>query len=99
MSNLEKLLTIGQDKLDAVNQVLTDPDNVMISNLAALVEKLGGAQAINAKASRARQLENLLARLKEIGSPYLADLDWLQEQTQAKAFIKMDDFIQREAPQ
>ncbi len=97
MSNLEKLLTIGQDKLDAVNQVLTDPDNVMISNLAALVEKLGGAQAINAKASRARQLENLLARLKEIGSPYLADLDWLQEQTQAKAFIKMDDFIQREA--
>ncbi len=97
MSNLEKLLTIGPDKLDAVNQVLTDPDNVMISNLAALVEKLGGAQAINAKASRARQLENLLARLKEIGSPYLADLDWLQEQTQAKAFIKMDDFIQREA--
>ena len=97
MSNLEKLLTIGPDKLDAVNQVLTDPDNVMISNLAALVEKLGGAQAINAKASRARQLENLLARLKEIGSPYLADLDWLREQTQAKAFIKMDDFIQREA--
>ncbi len=97
MSNLEKLLTIGQDKLDAVNQVLTDPDNVMISNLAALVEKLGGAQAINAKASRARQLENLLARLKEIGSPYLADLDWLRKQTQAEAFIKMDDFIQREA--
>ena len=75
MSNLEKLLIIGQDKLDAVNQVLTDPDNVMIGNLAALVEKLGGAQAINAKASLARQLENLLARLKEMGSPYLANLD------------------------
>ncbi len=97
MSNLENLLTIGQDKLDAVNQVLTDPDNVMIGNLAALVEKLGGARAINAKASQARQLENLLARLKEMGSPYLADLDWLQEQTKAGAFIKMEDYIQREA--
>jgi hypothetical protein len=91
------LLSIGQDKLDAVNQALTDPDNVMIGNLEALVEKLGGAQAINAKASRARQPENLLARLKEMGSPYLADLDWLREQTQAGAFIKMDDFIQRQA--
>ena len=97
MSNLEKLLTIGQDKLDAVNQVLTDPDNVMIGSLAALVEKLGGAQAINSKASQARQLENLLVRLKEMGSPYLADLDWLQDQTKAGAFIKMEDFIQREA--
>ena len=97
MSNLEKLLTIGQDKLDAVNQVLTDPDNAMIGNLSALVEKLGGAQAINAKASQARQLENLLARLNEMGSPYLADQDWLQEQTKAGAFITLEDFIQREA--
>jgi hypothetical protein len=97
MSNLGELLTIGQDKLNAVNRVLTDPDNVMIGKLAALVEKLGGAEAINAKASQARQLDNLLARLKEMGSPYLADLEWLQEQISAGAFINMDDYIQREA--
>ncbi len=97
MSEMHKLLTIGQDKLDAVNRVLTDPDNEMIRDLLALVEKLGGVQAINAKAARARQPDNLLGRLQEMASPYLADLDWLQEQIKARAFIKMDDYTQREA--
>ena len=97
MSEMHKLLTIGQDKLDAVNRVLTDPDNEMIRDLLALVEKLGGVQAINAKAARARQLDNLLARLREMASPYLADLEWLQQQIKAGAFIKMDDYTQREA--
>ncbi len=97
MSEMHKLLAIGQDKLDAVNRALTDPDNEMIRDLLALVEKLGGVPAINAKAARARQLDNLLARLQEMASPYLADLEWLQEQIKAGAFIKMDDYTQREA--
>lgn len=97
MSDLEKLLTIGQDKLETVNRVLADPDNAMIRELTALVEKLGGAPAINAKATRARQLDHLLTRLEEMDSPYLADLVWLQEQIKAGVFIKMDDYVQREA--
>ncbi len=97
MSDWNKLLIIGHDKLDAVNRVLTDPDNVMIRDLAVLVEKLGGVEAINTRAAQSRQLDHLLARLKEIDSPYLADLEWFQKQIKAGAFIKMDDYIQREA--
>lgn len=43
-------------------------------------------------AREARKLENLLARLKEQGSPYLADLEWLTEQCDRGAFIKLVDY-------
>jgi hypothetical protein len=47
---------------------------------------------INRKAQEARRLPNLLGRLKEIGSPYLADLEWLIEQRDRHAFISVADY-------
>src|SRR5690606_7626494 len=41
---------------------------------------------------QARALPNLRQRLNDIGSPYLADLDWLEEQRDKGAFIRIDDY-------
>ncbi|RLB91430.1 MAG: hypothetical protein DRH26_08005, partial [Deltaproteobacteria bacterium] len=54
--------------------------------------KFGGVEAINKKAEEARKPENLMQRLKEMNSPYLADLEWLIEQRDNKAFVSMDDY-------
>ncbi|HCY87538.1 MAG TPA: hypothetical protein DHV36_20560 [Desulfobacteraceae bacterium] len=85
-------LTIRQKDLDAINQVLTSPDNELINALSALIEKFGGADAINKKAREARDPENLMNRLKAMNSPYVADLEWLQEQRDKKAFVPMADY-------
>ncbi len=77
MSDLRSLMAIGEEKLQAVNRFLTDPDNPLVNGLLAVVDKFGGPEAINRKAAEARRPETLMARLKEIKSPYVADLEWL----------------------
>ena len=95
METLRNNLTITRQDLDVVNQMLMDPDNQMVTDLCALVEKFGGAEAINEKARQAGTPENLMARLREMDSPYVADLEWLQAQKEAKAFIAMDDYCKK----
>ncbi len=96
MDDVYQLLKIDPAKLELVNRVLTDPQNSMVRELMGVVEKFGGVQTINAKAVQAGKLEQLMARLGEIRSPYLRDLEWLQTKVDTRAFIQMDDFIQRE---
>jgi hypothetical protein len=92
MNHLENMLKIRTADLNAVNRLVTNADNRLIKELCELVEKFGGADAINQKAESARKPENLMQRLKKINSPYLADLEWLVEQKKAKAFVSMDDY-------
>ncbi|MEW5722690.1 MAG: hypothetical protein AB1896_06260 [Thermodesulfobacteriota bacterium] len=96
MEELRDLLAIGQDKLEAVNRFLTDPDNPLVAQLLEVVEKFGGVGAINRKAKEASAPENLMARLKEIGSPYVADLEWLAEQRDKGAFIPLSEWCARQ---
>ncbi len=92
MSNLRERLKISEERLREVNDFILDPENELINSLLEVVEKYGGPEEINRKADDARKLENLLGRLKEEKSPYLADLQWLTDQRDSGAFIKLADY-------
>jgi hypothetical protein len=91
-------LTISQNRVDEINALLTDANNPVITQMLEVVERYGGPQEINRKASEARDLEHITARLKEEKSPYLGDLQWLIEQRDKGAFVSLADYRQRVAP-
>jgi bifunctional DNA-binding transcriptional regulator/antitoxin component of YhaV-PrlF toxin-antitoxin module len=93
--DLRQRLKISQARVDEVNAWLLDPDNQVIDAFLDVVTKYGTPEEINRKAQEARKLPNLLARLKESGSPYLADLEWLTEQRDKGAFIRIADYRRR----
>ena len=88
-------LIIQQKNLDAVNQMLMNTDTRLTQELCDLVEKFGGAKAINEKAKQARDPEKLMQGLKKINSPYVGDLEWLMEQRDKKAFVSMEDYCKQ----
>jgi len=92
MSDLRQKLAIDETAFRQINEMLLDPQNEIVNDFLKVVEKHGGPEEINAKAVAARKLPSLLARLKNAGSPYLADLDWLQKQCDAEAFISIDAY-------
>jgi DNA-binding phage protein len=92
MTNLRGNLRISQEAVEEINDFLTDPNNELINDLLAIVERYGGPEEINRKASEARHLENLMARLQDEGSPYLADVEWLIEQRDKEAFVSMEEY-------
>jgi hypothetical protein len=95
MSKLRNLLKIADSRLEEINALLTDPGNELINDLLEVIEEYGGPQEINRKAEEAGKLENLMAGLKKAKSPYLADLKWLEDQKDRKAFISMEAYYQR----
>ncbi len=95
MSDLRNRLRIAPDRLEEINRFLLDPNNELINEFLKIVEKYGGPEEINRKAAQARDLENLKGRLKEMHSPYLADIDWLEEQRQKMAFVSISDYRRR----
>jgi len=92
MSEIRERLRIPSERLEEINRYLLDPANPLINNLLELIEKYGGVDEINRKALEAGDLNNLMKRLKEQQSPYVADLEWLLEQRQNKAFISVPDY-------
>ncbi len=92
MSDLRQKLRISEEHVKAINDFLLDPNNEVVNEVLKLVEKFGGPEEINRKAREARKLENLMARLKESGSSYLADVEWLIEQRDKGAFISKADY-------
>jgi hypothetical protein len=91
-SELRNRLTISHSQLEEINALLLDPNMQVINDFLAVVARHGTVDEINRQAEQARQLPNLLARLKEIDSPYLADLEWLAEQRDNGAFISVDGY-------
>ncbi len=95
MGNLRELLKISEDRLNEVNDLLTDPANETVGQILAIIDKYGGPQEINRKAAEARKFENLMSRLKEIESPYVVEVEWLAEQRDKQAFVSMADYYDR----
>lgn len=95
MKDLRERLKISHEKIDEINHFLLDPGNELINKLLAIVEKYGGPDEINHKATEAGKLENLMARLKEQNSPYSKDLGWLIEQRDQGKFVKYEDYRHR----
>ena len=89
---LRELLEIRHSRLDAINEVLLDPNSKVINNFLDVVAKYGTPEEINRKALEARKLENLYAKVKERNPEYIKDLDWLKEQREANKFISVADY-------
>jgi hypothetical protein len=90
--DLVQRLKISPERLDEINALLLDPGSRVVNDFLAVIEKHGTPQEINQKARDARQLPNLMARLKALNSPYLSDLDWLTEQRDRSAFISVPEY-------
>ncbi|MFX1419433.1 MAG: hypothetical protein ACFE9N_10980 [Promethearchaeota archaeon] len=92
MKDLKKKLEITKKALDAVNRLLSDDNNVLINDLFEVIDKYGGVDEINNKAREARNLDNLLERLRKKKPDYAQEIDWLVEQREKQAFIKKLDY-------
>ncbi len=88
-------IRISQEAVEEINDFLADPNNELLNDLWAIVERYGGPEEINRKASEARQIDNLMARLRDENSPYLPDVEWLIEQRDKNAFASMDEYRQK----
>ncbi|MFX0105592.1 MAG: hypothetical protein ACFE75_08885 [Candidatus Hodarchaeota archaeon] len=92
MVDLRKKLKITNKALDAVNQFLTDDNNVLINELFKIIDNYGGVNEINKKASEARNLDNLIERLRTRKPEYAKDIEWLAKQRDNNAFISISDY-------
>ncbi len=92
---LRQLLRIPTDRLDGINEVLTNPNSQVINDFLEVVKKYGTPEEINNKAIKARQLEILYEHIKEIKPEYIQDLQWLEEQRDRGAFISIADYRQK----
>ncbi len=92
MDDLRQRLRIAEGQLAAINDLILDPGNEAITALLDVVAKYGTPEEINRKAEESRQLENLMARLKEVKPSYVEDLEWLAAQRDAGAFISEADY-------
>lgn len=92
MSGLRKRLAINVACLNEINDFIMNENNKLVSDLIDVVEKYGGPEEINRRAEEAGRLENLQARLKEQNSPYLSNIEWLIEQRNSGAFVKLSDY-------
>ena len=92
MTDMQNRLKISPDKLDAINDILLNPEMEVINDFLEVVAKYGTPEEINAKANEARKLENLLALVKKTSPNHLEDLEWLQEQRDKGAFISVKDY-------
>jgi hypothetical protein len=90
--DLRSKLRISQERLDEVNALLLDPNSRVVNDFLDVVNRYGTVEEINRKAREARGLSNLMGRLKDVGSPYLQDLEWLIEQRDSGAFISVADY-------
>jgi len=92
---LQERLRIPTERLNAINEVLLNPDMQVMQDFLAVVEKYGSPEEINEKARKAVELDVLYARVREAAPAYLEDLDWLREQREKKAFISAAEFQQQ----
>lgn len=91
-SGLQDRLRISPGRIDEINALLLDPDSQVVGAFMRVVEKYGTPQEINRRATEARRLDALMGRLRERGSPYVADLEWLIEQRDRRAFISEAEY-------
>jgi len=92
---LRELLAIPYARLDAVNEVLLNPDTKIINAFLEVVKKYGTPEEINSKAREARSLENLFAKVNERKPEYIKDLEWLQERAKSTDFISVTEYRQK----
>jgi hypothetical protein len=90
-----ELLRIPQNRLDALNGVLLDPNSRVMNDFLSVVAKYGTPEEINRKHAASRQLENLFRQAEAKNPEYVKDLKWLVEQRDSKRFVSIADYRRR----
>jgi hypothetical protein len=85
-------LPIDPRTLDSLNAFLARDDIPVLDDLRKLVDRHGGAQAINRMAAENGRLETLLGRVRSQNPRYADELAWLAEQKERGSFISMEEF-------
>jgi hypothetical protein len=91
-SEMRSLLKIPTSRLDAINQVLLDPETQVIADFFGVVEKYGTPAEINARAAQALELASLRDRVKQVQPEFVEHLDWLEEQRNQGAFVSEAEY-------
>lgn len=91
---MQYLLRCNPSATNDIDAFLADESNPLVKSFLGVVAKYGTPEEINAKAAAANDLDNLKQRLADMGSPYLADLEWLEEQRDAGAFVGMQEYTE-----
>jgi hypothetical protein len=92
---MREKLQLDPAVVEEMNRYLLDPDNPLVNGVLRVIAKHGTIDQINARAAEARRLPNLLAKLRKMESPYLKDLEWLEEARDKGAFITITEFRKR----
>lgn len=93
-NNLRQRLVISGDRLDAINQILLDPDMLVLNEFLEVVDKYGTPEEINAKADEASKPDHLFKKVEKSKPEYIQDLEWLIQQRDNNAFIGIDEYRQ-----
>lgn len=93
--NLRERLRVPPDRVDALNDILLDPQMRVVDDFLDVVAKYGAPEEINRQAAAARQPAALRRRVADACPEYLDDLDWLAEQRDRGAFISVPDYRRR----
>ena len=91
-ADLRQKLAIPNERFEAINAVLLNPDLRLINDFLAVVAKYGTPQDINQRAREAGKMGALLKKVEETQPAYLEDLEWLDQQRQQGAFINIQDY-------
>ena len=94
--DLQQLLKIPNDRLDAINEVLLNPDTKIIKPFWMWLQKYGTPEEINRKAAEARKLENLYAKVRR-NQPGVHQRSGMAGRAWQKAvsFISIADYRQK----
>ncbi|WP_448807687.1 hypothetical protein [Aminobacterium mobile] len=93
-----QFLSIAPCVVDDINNFLSDPRNDAVSDLIRVVAKYGTVDEINEKAREAGKVETHMKKLERIKSPYIKDLEWLQNAKDSGSFISLSEYRSRVAP-
>ena len=91
----EERLRIPSENLQEINALIGDPGSRAMRAFLDVVDRYGAPAEINEQAAQARRLGNLMSRLRDADSPYVADLEWLSAQRDQGAFVTALDYRRR----
>jgi hypothetical protein len=92
MADLQKLLSIPSNRLDAINAILLDPEERVMKDFLAVVAKYGTPAEINKKHIESRKMENLFRKVEERAPGHINDLKWLIKQRDENKFVSEKEY-------
>ncbi len=93
--DLRHVLAIPNDRLESINSVLIDPNEIVMKDFLAVVAKYGTPDEINRKHRVSRKLDHLIQIVAERAPGYVNDLNWLMEKRDSHAFTSISEYRTR----